>query len=500
MNLSEIFHNKKNLLFITVTLILFFLLRFPSLFEPYWYGDEGIYQAMAIAMQDGRTLYSGIWDNKPPLLYVLYEWLWGDQFSVRLASIISGMGSIFLFFLLSYKLFFNPTHKKNLRLYLIYGVTLLYAVFFGLPLFEGNIANAENFMSLPVLASLYFVYLYTEKKNNNYLLIAGICASIAFLFKAVGIFDLLTGIFFLVFLSFKKDSAFKLHLKPLGIFIVSFLVPIVLVSFYFFFKGAFIDFFQAAFQQNIGYVSYQNTFIISQGLLLTKIVFLVLFLIFIFSMRNKISKESLFIFIWVAFSLFNSFFSHRPYTHYVLVLLPSFCLLLGLIFSSKFSENKFERKFMPIFSAICILLLIIIVFNNFWLGKRPWTYYPNFFSFITGTKNTTDYYTYFDSNTPRDYQIVDYLKPMLTENDNIFVWGNNAQLYKMLNKVPPGRFTVAYHITAMDSTIDETYTDILKQDPKFIIITVSDNPLPFTFPNYRQKAIIQGSTIYEKVF
>ena len=54
--------------FLLIISSLFFLLRLPSLFEPYWYGDEGIYQAVAMLVNNGAHLYSGAWENKPPLL------------------------------------------------------------------------------------------------------------------------------------------------------------------------------------------------------------------------------------------------------------------------------------------------------------------------------------------------------------------------------------------------------------------------------------------------
>ena len=62
----------QNALFISVVVLIFSLLRLPSVIEPYWYGDEGIYEVLAQAMNQGRGLYSGIWDNKPPLLYIIY--------------------------------------------------------------------------------------------------------------------------------------------------------------------------------------------------------------------------------------------------------------------------------------------------------------------------------------------------------------------------------------------------------------------------------------------
>src|SRR5438128_3369347 len=54
------------------TFVLAFLLRYPSLYEPRWYGDEGIFAAVAQNIRHGETLYSQAWDNKPPLVFFTY--------------------------------------------------------------------------------------------------------------------------------------------------------------------------------------------------------------------------------------------------------------------------------------------------------------------------------------------------------------------------------------------------------------------------------------------
>ena len=85
--------------------LFFFLLRLPSLIEPNWYGDEGIYQIIGIAINNGSLLYTDIWDNKPPLLYLTYALFQGDQAGVRMFSLVIGMMTVWIFFSLSQKLF-----------------------------------------------------------------------------------------------------------------------------------------------------------------------------------------------------------------------------------------------------------------------------------------------------------------------------------------------------------------------------------------------------------
>ena len=136
-------------LFLGGIVTFFAALRFPSLFEPYWYGDEGVYQVVGTAIRQGRILYSEIWDNKPPILYLIYALFNGEQFYVRLASLIVGIGTIVVFYYLAIKIFKN--------LYSIYFSTAFFALMFSLPVLEGNIANAENFMLLPVIGAFYYV-------------------------------------------------------------------------------------------------------------------------------------------------------------------------------------------------------------------------------------------------------------------------------------------------------------------------------------------------------
>ena len=65
------FFFKKNKIFIFGFLLLLFF-RLPSFFESLWYGDENYYLAMAQGIvKGGEWLYVGVWDNKPPLIYIL---------------------------------------------------------------------------------------------------------------------------------------------------------------------------------------------------------------------------------------------------------------------------------------------------------------------------------------------------------------------------------------------------------------------------------------------
>src|SRR5258706_3414862 len=150
MKLLKHLEQKTTTWFIVAISFVFFLLRLPSLFEPYWYGDEGIYEVIGSAVRHNMLLYRDIWDNKPPFLYLVYSIFDGDQFGAKLLSLIFGLASVIVFFLLARKLF-----EKQRSIYIS---TAIYALLFGLPIIEGNIANAENFMLFPIILSSLLIF------------------------------------------------------------------------------------------------------------------------------------------------------------------------------------------------------------------------------------------------------------------------------------------------------------------------------------------------------
>lgn len=510
----------KSYWFLLIVVFIFFLLRLPSLIEPYWYGDEGIYHVIGDALNNGKLLYRDIWDNKPPLLYIIYALFKSDQFSVRTFSLIAGIGAVIAFFAIVKTIF----QKSNIQ----FSLTTLFAFLFGLPLLEGNIANSENFMLFFILVSGYLILksysllphfsprkksfvLSFKSKAFQLLLMSGFILSFAFLFKAVAMFDFLAFSWILlifILLHTEIPSHLKqgknlllLSLSTLFPFVLGFSLPIVFTTSYFLMQGAFLEFLKASLFQNVGYVGYGNTLIIPHGLLIIKCVLLFIISIGIYLKRERFTKGGIFIIIWSAFSLFNAFFSQRPYTHYLLVFLPSFILLCGLFFQPALSSlSKKDLQKNQIIFLVTFFIILFALVTQFRVYSKTLRYYQNFLTFITNKKTVQEYQAFFDKKTPRDYEIAQYIKMRTKESDSIFVWGNNAQLYTLANKLPPGRFIVAYHITAYPYSIDETREALTIKKPRFIIVMPDSGFPPYNLLGYSQKLIINQVSIYERVY
>jgi 4-amino-4-deoxy-L-arabinose transferase-like glycosyltransferase len=475
----------------------FFLLRIPSLFEPYWYGDEGIYETIGLALTKGRVLYTQIWDNKPPLLYVTYALVHSNQFLVRSLALVVGLLTVIIFYLLAKKLFISRLAAGT--------ATGFFALLFGIPAFEGNIANAENFMLFPIILAGFFIYGIATKSsrtkifNTKSLIITGVLLGIAFLYKIVAIFDFAAFFIFLAITTFEGSLSLKTLIsyskkfwRSYVLFIICFITPFFLSVLYFLLVGGLGEYIHAVFQSTVGYVGYKNAFIIPQGLLISKVLLLGVFILILTVKRQKISSTTLFILLWTSFSLFNCFFSQRPYTHYLLVLIPSFSLLVGQLISKR------KTAFIPYLGIVLLISFSTIKYFDHWSVKGTINYYKNFVSFVTGGKSLNDYDAFFDKKTVRDSEIVNYINSHKKSSASLFIWGNTAQIYPQTGTLPPGRFTVAYHISGIPLYEEEIKKALIKNPPQFIVIMDDVSNYPYSMYNYSQVLRIQNATIYER--
>ena len=444
---------KKNK-FLSGILFLTFFLRLPSLFEPYWYGDEGIYLTLGLAIRKGLLLYRDIYDNKPPLIYLLAA-LAGNQFWFRFLLLISCLTSILIFARLL-KIFF-PKKILSQKIGLI-----LFSLFSSLPLIEGNIANAEIFQLLPILTALLFLFQDNRPKARQFFL-AGLLFSLAILLKVPAIFDL--GAVMIFWLFFSRPEKF-LNLERNFFFLLFGVALPILGNLFFFSANNYLrEFVQIAFLQNLGYLSSWQTgshqiSLLKSGLF-QKGLLLLVFLAVVYLLRKRFSSRwVLFSQIWFVFALFAALLSNRPYAHYLIQILPSFCLLAAGIFGEKGIGKKFS-----------IFLLLILAFISlkmkFWIYP-VFSYYRNFGQYVLHQKSLNDYFAYFDKKVPQTYEVAAYLLTHTKENEPVFVWGDEPYLFPLSRRLPPGRMTTAYHILDFKKT-EETLLSLEKNPPAIIV-------------------------------
>lgn len=437
--------------------ILFFLLRFPSLFEPYWYGDEGIYLALGQAIRHGLLLFKQIHDNKPPTLYYLAA-LARTVFGFRLLLFLVMIPTIYFFYRLS-QIFLKSKILSQVS-------TLLFLILTSIPFFEGNIANAEVFMLLPTILAFYLFYKYSQFSGlpAKALASAGLLLGLAFTIKVPVAIEF--AFLCLWILIFQKSK-----IKNLFIFILSFLAPITLYLIYFTFKGALQPFLFAALLQNFGYLSSwstgsQQASVASGGLLNRGIILLTLWVIsfFLFYFK-KISKNILFLSAWFFAALFGALLSGRPYPHYLIQVLPPLCLLLFFFFKSK------------LWVLFIFSFFIISIFRYKFYFYPVFSYYLNFYSYAIGKKNIDNYRSYFGYDMPQNYLLASKIKSLTSTSDRIYVWGDQSYLFPLSDRLPSTKYIVSYHVVDFKAHA-QTISELKIITPK-IIIYYSQPSRPF---------------------
>lgn len=489
---------------IIIILCLVTLLRIPSLFEPYWYGDEGIYLTLGQGVRHGLQLYRDIHDNKPPIIYLLAA-IAGTQFWFRFLLLTWNLATLVVFWNLARAWIGRQTdgmavRLRQLELPNLISPVALATLFFALVQFaiEGNIANGEIFFVLPTTLGVLFLTKTVSKtaslkKKILLTIAAGLSFSFAFLIKVPAAFDAFAaGLFFFIIFPFHKQRAIE-YIKQIPwiraiLFTVCFLLPVLLSVGYYFSIGAGQQYVVGAFAQNIGYLSswktgsFQATSAGQSGLKNRGLLLLV-GIVLVFAGSLVISPALVLTLLWFFAALFGALLSERPYPHYLIQILPAASLLFGIGIASLQSGMKRFQLSLPriITSAFFVLpwavLIASIVMIKFWAYPIS-TYYANFFFFVTKRETKQQYYASFDPAVNDLYSMAEYIASHTTKDDRIFVWGDLPTIYALTQRLPPGRYTSAYHIQDFNG-YEETATAIEKQQPKFIVV---DTTTGYRFP------------------
>jgi hypothetical protein len=456
--------------FIIILLLVTFVFRIPSLFEPYWYGDEGVYQAVGLAIRNGDLLYKDAFDNKPPLIYLLTAATNGTMFGFRLLLMIASLGAIYFFYRLCQKLIPKENAARM--------ATVVFTVLTTVRLIEGNIANAENFILLPTTLGFYLILSILENKKSKKeywrFFWVGLILSFGFLLKVPAVFDFLALYFFLLFFQDKKKViSFGKNEIALG---VGYIMLILITSLYFLIKGAFSEYFNACYLQMFGYLSSWGTgshafspFALLKSDLVLKGLFVAIVSGLLFVKRKGLSQLTAFIPLWFMFALFGATLSGRPYPHYLLQVVPPLAAVVSLFLLKKrtLSLSAF---------GLILLLSLTIVRYRFW-AYPTLSYYQNFLQFTLGQKEKLAYFSYFSPNLPQMYELAEFIQASTKETDKIFIWTDDPSLYPLSRRLPATPYTTSYHVVDLKQTA-QVGKSLTKQLVPLIIVDQNGRKFP----------------------
>lgn len=473
----------KSKFFLTLILFFIFFLRFPSLFEPYWHGDEGITLAVGQSLGRGAILYKDIVDNKTPLLYYLAA-LSRDLVGLKAITtlwVLAGAVAIFGAGTLL------GSRKEALIASLVFGITS------SLPLFEGNVANGEIFF-IPLTTMGVYALGQSQFKSRSIIgsMLTGSLFALAFLFKAPSLTDFGAVLVFLLFFKKIKDAVLA------GLSFSATLIPVFL---YFFFKRAFSQFLTFAFLNNLFYTSSWGVDpLFSHSRLVLKSLFLLGTIAILFSLRQKLPKTLILLYLWLAFAFFGAHLSNRPYRHYFLQILPPFSLLAGQIFK-KTSQGFFNLGI----STLAVVLVLRFLGLNLNSLDHQVLYYKNFLRYVLDRKSQRAYFSFFDPKVPTLYQLARYVRGHTDPSEPIFIWGDYWLAYPLSGRPAASRFVADFHINDLPGANKEAMKELARTRPKYVFaLTPPRYELEgfwgFLEKGYNRVGFIKNLTIYQRAY
>lgn len=446
-------------------LFLIFILRYPSLFEPFWYGDEGIFAAVGRNLNQGGVLYETAWDNKPPMIYLTYQVIFNlfgvSMFWLRLVT---------LTVVLCVAAIIYETSEATIGAKRALVAALVFGFLSSLRIIEGNLALTEIYMILPITLAM----MVAVKRKFDYpsVFVAGFLFAVGSLYKQVGALEAAA---LGIFLFLTTERFFDFFKKGL-VLTFGFVVPYAFTILYFAPKNLLNDYIFAAYTYYRIYLEespqYQIFINASKILPILSVIFYGLYQKY---KLKKVEITTLF-FLWVAFSLLGSYFSGRTYGHYLVQAVPAVSLLVASIVIP-FKAGRWSLQFTTaraIFAAfffIPLLILTRLLFSDFLSGGpiNQIKYYKNFIDYAAGNKGLGEYNNFFDRNVNTIMALADSIDQSGYRGKIIYIWGDFPWLYAIVDAKNPSRYVTSFHVFGVPNGPEEVASDLNSNLPDLII-------------------------------
>jgi hypothetical protein len=511
--------------FVLFAILAIIILRIPSLFDRLRGGDEDYYMAMGQHITNGRTLYIGIWDNKPPLLYLIYTFsyaLFGPHllFVRSLNLILSILALIYTYKIISLK-YFNLSKIAIIVSTLVSGI--LWSVGWQIYGF-----NAENlYTPLIIIGSFYFIKFITSIKNNDnsisqidtsqtkifqsaQLWLASICFSLSGFTKLPSLFEVLFLTFVFSIIILKKTTFRKfLFFGSLTFGLIT--LPYIITGLYYLNINQLAQLYFSLYGFSNYYlqdsIKFLNISLLSWRLIITVFVLLLTTVLFWF---KKISAPLFFLINIFFVEVFTIFISGFNWPHYLIQFIPAFSFFVALAlycFTNKFEkdEKKHDKKYYltkylyKFYGFICLVLVwfVTFVFNNYnlelSLGMRTNSNYGAFLEVLAGQRTLANWQLL----DRWEVQLTDTMVPIIQKytnsNDLIHIVASRSYLYPISNRLSGHPYPVDYQY---HESLESVYNKLRASNTKLIILEKGNNNYDtfskLVIKDYQLKETVEG--------
>jgi 4-amino-4-deoxy-L-arabinose transferase-like glycosyltransferase len=480
------------------------VVRLPSFFEPHHYGDEGVFAATAQRLLQGHTLYREAWDDKPPLVFLIYAgvlWLFGpSMLALRILGALWAAATT---------LIVRAIGRRAIGPGAGWAAALVVAVLAALPFTESTLLLTEALAALPSAAAILAVMRNAECGMPNgkraahhradsadptqpaqvhvpYAAVAGALLGVAFLFKQVAALDAVAvGLWLLL----RRGHPLRNTL----LLACGWCLPVAAAALWLASGGALADAWHAVFGFYSLYLregsatppAFTALKLAPAGLALAWALWI--------RRRTGSAGSSELLLLWFGFAVLGATLAGRPFGHYLVQVYAPAALLIGMIGphppapspnagrGGDMSTAVEERSPLPAlgegsgvraFSALLLTLALIIVlagFRGFWWSHptlQP-AYYANWLAWAAGWKSRDEHDRTFSWRVANQNELVRLIAADGGER-TLFVWGEYPWLYPLTDSHNPTRYTTSYHTSFVPQAKAEVLRDLECDPPQYI--------------------------------
>ncbi|HVC40020.1 MAG TPA: glycosyltransferase family 39 protein [Candidatus Dormibacteraeota bacterium] len=413
---------------LAVAVLLLLLLRLPSLFEPHWYTDEAGYANTAWQMMHGKVLYLSVWNNKPPLLFWIYQLaLVGfgpSEFGLHLLSAAAEAATLAAIWRLQRLAW--PGRGQWVGM-------LAGAVLLGLPLLLGDLALPENFLIAPEAWGLVLV-LEASRRNpgrDQYLLAvgAGVLAAGASLVQQTALGGAVLGVVLLAILPGRRGWAAAGLMAATGAVVVGLvLAPSIVAAgwhnVFFFVVSSYGGYTARTLPFNLLSVAPR----VAAGALLAGGLVL----------ARRRAPALVLIWGWLAVELFIYMLPNRAYPFHLLPAAVPLAVLLGGVKRPRWAAGKSLAAW-----SIVPLVGSALLSGGIWFGMfassaaqgslytvaRSEAYYQTFLGRVTGALSVVQYDDFFDRRVIAEAAASHWLQTHHLAGSTAVVWSADSWAY-----------------------------------------------------------------------
>jgi hypothetical protein len=395
-------------------------LRHHSMGQPFE-SDLTNYGYVAHQMLGGEELYTTLWAQKPPGVYLTYMlgeliWGYGPQSIVYIGILFTLISLLFLF------LFLKELAGVNIA---FAGAAFWALASNSVPL-EADVPNTEVFINCFTLMALWSFVKYRHGKRG-FLFLSGLSLAAASAFKMVVMFPFLAVCLYLILPFPKKDAGawLKGNAKKLGAFLLPGLIVWGGIFLYFALLGRFGDFWEAVFYFNRYYAGDISANV--WNLFMQAPRFIPLFI--------DVAALVIMSLLWLPFSrktygpLGRGFF---------ILLVPG--IMIAVASPGKFFDHYFQL-FLPVITILSALFLSDVagrgwgkrsrkmpgvVISIFLIALCTMLYFQTTYRFMSPERVFLIKHT---RTSIQLYRLAKFVKRNTTPSETIYYWGNESGVY-----------------------------------------------------------------------